>query len=188
MSPSRLVLNDGNQIPWLAYGTGSAFYGKDVQNAVVTAIQNGFTHLDGAQEYRNEDSLGAAIAASGKPRSELFITTKLGKLQPGDTPKSALEGSLRKLGVDHVDLYLVHHALSHTSRLKEVWKGMEKAKQAGLTKSIGVSNFTPEHLKEILEVAIIPPAVNQVWSITIVFYAAEGWIEYHDSWRFTLTY
>lgn len=172
MPVSTLTLNDGNKVPWIAFGTGTALYRKDVQHAVTLALQSGFIHLDGAQEYRNEETLGAAIAASGKPRSELFVTTKLGGLEGEATPKSALEVSLRKLGLNHVDLYLVHHAHVHINRLKEVWKGMEEARNAGLTKSIGVSNFTVDHLREILEVATIPPAVNQVKCAVLAFRVA----------------
>ncbi|KAF8843548.1 Aldo/keto reductase [Paxillus ammoniavirescens] len=162
MPVSTLALNDGTQVPWIAFGTGTALYARDAEQAVTVAIKNGFTHLDGAQMYKNEETLGAAIAASGKLRSELYITTKLNALQPGATPKSALEESLKKLGVDHVDLYLIHMPTQHGNKLKEVWKGMEEAKSASLTKSIGVSNFTADHLNEILEVATIPPAINQV--------------------------
>jgi len=162
MPVSALALNDGSKTPWIAFGTGTALFGKDAELAIHLAIDNGFTHLDGAQLYRNEDTLGDGIVASGKPRSELFVTTKLALLQPGATPKSALEASLKKLKVDYVDLYLIHQANQHVGKLKEVWKGMEEAQKAGLTKSIGVSNFTADHLKEILEIATIPPAVNQV--------------------------
>ncbi|KAI6109519.1 NADP-dependent oxidoreductase domain-containing protein [Pisolithus sp. B1] len=171
MPVSELTLNDGTRTPWIAFGTGTALYGKDVQQSVTVAIQNGFTHLDGAQQYHNEDSLGAAIAASGKPRSELYITTKLGKLKPGDTPKSALEESLRKLRVDYVDL------------LQDVWIGMEEAKNAGLTKSIGVSNFTSDHLSEILEVATIPPAVNQLEVHPYVWKALQPNLSLHQKYN-----
>lgn len=162
MPVSTLVLNDGTQVPWIAFGTGTALFGKDATHAITVAIENGFTHLDGAQVYRNEASLGDGVAASGKPRSELYITTKLTRLAPGETPISALEKSLERLGVKYVDLYLVHQANDHVGKLKEVWEGMEGAKAAGLTKSIGVSNFTADHLNDILEVATIIPAVNQV--------------------------
>ncbi|KAH7889387.1 NADP-dependent oxidoreductase domain-containing protein [Phlebopus sp. FC_14] len=162
MSPSTILLNDGTEVPWIAFGTGTALYGKDAAEQVKLAIDNGFTHLDGAQVYNNEASLGAGVVASGKPRSELYITTKLAKLQPGTTPKSALEESLKKLGLEYVDLYLVHQGSHHEGALKEVWKGMEETKKAGLTKSIGVSNFTVGHLQEILEIATVIPVVNQV--------------------------
>ena len=162
MPVSTLALNDGTEVSWIAFGTGTALRGRDATKIVSVAIQNGFTHLDGAQMYLNEASLGAGIVASRKPRSELYITTKLASLAPGETPKSALVKSLERLDVDYVDLYLVHQPRQHVGRLKEVWKGMEEAKAAGLTKSIGVSNFTADHLKEILEVATVLPAVNQV--------------------------
>ncbi|KAI6045730.1 NADP-dependent oxidoreductase domain-containing protein [Pisolithus marmoratus] len=179
MPLSLLTLNDGTKAPWIAFGTGTASYGKDVRQSVTVAIQNGFTHVDGAQQYQNEDSLGAGIAASGKPRSELYITTKLGNLKPGDTPRSALEESLRKLGVDYVDLYLIHHALPNVGRLKDIWIGMEEAKNAGLTKSIGVSNCTSDHLSEILEVATIPPAVNQLEVHPYVWMALQPTLSLH---------
>ena len=162
MRVSTLALNDGHNVPWMAFGTGTAFYGKDATKAVAVAIRNGFTHLDGGQAYRNEETLGAGIIASGKQRSELYITTKFAPLVPGETPKSALEKSLKKLSVTYVDLYLIHHPNHHVGRLKEVWKGMEETKKAGLARSIGVSNFTADHLEEILQVATIIPAVNQV--------------------------
>ncbi|KIO13674.1 hypothetical protein M404DRAFT_993217 [Pisolithus tinctorius Marx 270] len=183
MPTSLLTLNDGTKAPWIAFGTGTALYSKDAQQSVIIAIQNGFTHLDGAQQYQNEDSLGAGIAASGKPRSELYITTKLGNLQPGDTPKSAIEESLRKLGIDYVDLYLIHHALPNVGRLKDLWIGMEEAKNAGLTKSIGVSNFTADHLNEILEVATISPAVNQLEVHPYVWKALQPTLSLHEKYN-----
>ncbi|KAH7920199.1 Aldo/keto reductase [Leucogyrophana mollusca] len=162
MSVPTLPLNDGNHVPWIAFGTGTALYQQDATQAVRLAIDNGFTHLDGAQMYNNEETLGAGVVASGKSRSELFITTKLAKLQTGETAKTALQTSLKKLGIAQVDLYLIHVPRQHEGQLKQVWKDMEACKKEGLTKSIGVSNFQPAHLEEILEVATIPPAVNQI--------------------------
>jgi len=183
MPVSTLALNDGTRTPWIAFGTGTALYQKDATHAVTVAIQNGFTHLDGAQGYDNEDSLGAGVVASGKPRSEVYITTKLKALGPGETPTSALKGSLKKLGVEYVDLYLIHQANQHVGKLKEVWKGMEAAKAAGLTKSIGVSNFTADHLKDILEVATVIPAVNQVEAHPYVWKALGPNLVLHEKYK-----
>jgi diketogulonate reductase-like aldo/keto reductase len=120
MTAPRLILNDGMQIPWIAFATGTAFYGQDVTNVIQPHIENGFTHLDCAQMYSNKESVGKGISASGKPRSELYITTKLNNLGPGQIAKTALLGSLGKLDVDHVDQYLVHRA--HAGRHQHVWK------------------------------------------------------------------
>jgi diketogulonate reductase-like aldo/keto reductase len=158
------TLNDGSRIPCLAFGTGTALYKKDAADFVRIAIENNVTHLDGAQMYGNEDTLGAGIKASGKPRSELFVVTKLSILQPGQTVKESLKGSLAKLGLDYVDLFLIHSPAQarQENSLSKFWEGMEEVKQAGLAKSIGVSNFKVEDLKIILETAKVVPSVNQV--------------------------
>ncbi len=158
------TLNDGTTTPWLAFGTGTALYKKDATEAVRVAIENGVTHLDGAQMYENEDSLGAGIKASGKPRSELYVTTKLKGLAGGQTIKDTLVISLKKLGLEYVDLFLIHDPTSAKGQIKAWWKQMEEVKKEGLTKSIGVSNFRVQDLEEVLEVATIIPAVNQVSS------------------------
>ncbi|KAG6907425.1 hypothetical protein DXG01_008997 [Tephrocybe rancida] len=173
---ATITLNDGARVPWLAFGTGTALYGKDAAKLVRVAIDNGISHLDGAQSYSNEDTLGAGIKASGKSRSDLFIVTKLKRLQPGQTVKESLKESLKKLDVDFVDLFLIHDPTPARQEggLKELWKAMEQVKKEGLTKSIGVSNFKVEDLKEILEIAEIVPAVNQVgylWPTIITIYA-----------------
>jgi diketogulonate reductase-like aldo/keto reductase len=169
------TLNDGSKIPSLAFGTGTALYGKDAADFVRVAIDNNITHLDGAQMYNNEDTLGAGIKASGKSRSELFVVTKLNTLQPGQTIKESLEGSLAKLSLDYVDLFLIHTPAQFRKEknLSQVWAGMEEVKQAGLAKSIGVSNFNVEDLKTILETAKVVPSVNQIEFHPYVYKAAE---------------
>ena len=157
-----IPLNDGTSIPWLAFGTGTALYRRDAADSVTLAIANGFTHLDCAQSYGNEESLGAGIKASGKLRSELYIVTKMNRIDEGQSVRQSLEASLRRLGVDHIDLFLIHNPLPWLNQLKQVWREMEDLKRAGLTTSIGVSNFTAQHLAEICEGATILPAVNQV--------------------------
>lgn len=170
------LLNDGTRIPWLAFGTGTALYGQDATNAVHTALENGITHLDGAQMYNNEDTLGAGIKASGKSRSDLYIVTKLRPgIGPEQTVKGLLEESLRKLDVDFVDLFLIHspRPANQEGKLKELWRAMEAVKKEGLAKSIGVSNFRVEDLKVILDGAEIIPAVNQIELHPYVWKAAE---------------
>jgi len=157
------TLNTGAAIPWLGFGTGTALYGKDAANLVRMAIDNKITHLDGAQMYNNEDTLGTGIKAAGKPRSELFVTTKLANLAPGQTVKESLKASLNKLGLDYVDLFLIHDPTPATKegKLAQWWEGMEEVHREGLAKSIGVSNFRVEDLKIILDSGKIVPAVNQ---------------------------
>ena len=162
MAPLTIPLNDGKQIPWLGFGTGTALYGKDAESAIKVAIANGIIHLDGAQLYGNEDSLGNGIAASGKSRAELFVTTKLGKLPEGKTVRDTLVESLKKLKLDYVDLFLIHMPIHHEGKLKAVWKEFEELKKEGLAKSIGVSNFRVKDFEELLDGATVVPAVNQV--------------------------
>lgn len=168
---SRLTLSDGNSVPWLAYGTGSAHRSSDVHAPVTLALSSGFTHIDGAQLYRNEESFGSALSASSIPRSELFITTKLGKLDP-ESPggvEGTLRETLRKLRVGWVDLFLIHSPLLHQQyegRIGDVWREMVEVKKRGLAKSIGVSNFSVKHLKEIEKTGLEMPVVNQVRTIS----------------------
>lgn len=161
MAPLSIKLNDGTTIPWLAFGTGNDLSLTDASKEVEAAIRAGFRHIDTAQMYANEDSVGAGIQAAGVPRDELYVTTKLDELKPGETVLGTLKESLRKLQLDYVDLFLIHLPVQHAD-VKAVWKEMEEAKAAGLTKSIGVSNFTPKYLRTVLEGATIVPAVNQV--------------------------
>lgn len=165
MANTPIQLNDNTTIPLLAFGTGTALYQKDAQEMVTAAINAGFTHLDGAQLYKNEHSLGAGIAAAGKPREQLFVTTKLAKPAEGRTVRDTLVESLAKLQLNYVDLFLIHTPVQYIDQpglLKAVWKEMEVLKKEGLARSVGVSNFRPAQLREILDGAELPPSVNQV--------------------------
>ena len=166
MANTPINLNDGTTIPLLAFGTGTAHFKKDAQDSVTKAIIAGFTHLDGAQLYNNEEYLGAGIAAAattgGKPREQLFITTKLAKPAEGKTVRDTLVESLKKLQLDYVNLFLIHTPTQFPGGLKAVWKEMEAVKKEGLTRSIGVSNFRTAQLREILDGAEFPPSINQV--------------------------
>ncbi|KAL5524864.1 hypothetical protein ACEPAF_10010 [Sanghuangporus sanghuang] len=158
-------LTDGFQIPWMAFGTGTALFQKECAAACKLALSVGFTHLDAAQMYGNEDGVGAAIASSGLPRDLLFITTKLAAIPRGQTVEDTLRRSLKKLQIDYVDLFLVHIPTQHKDReggLKQVWKEMVDVKKKGLTRSIGVSNFNKAYLEEVIGVGLEKPVVNQI--------------------------
>jgi diketogulonate reductase-like aldo/keto reductase len=140
-APISITLNDSTTAPWIAYGTGTALFNKDVSQYIELAIHTGFIHLDGAQVYGNEETLGKGILASGKLRSELYVTTKLGRLKAGETVKEALQLSLQNLGLDYVDQYLIHSPTHHPEpgRLKQLWKEMEGVKIDGLTRYVFAS-------------------------------------------------
>ncbi|KAK2466800.1 hypothetical protein APHAL10511_001058 [Amanita phalloides] len=176
------MLKDANSspAPWLAFGTGSALFGQDAAALVTQAISTGIFHLDGAQMYANEETLGAGINASGKARNELYIVTKLKQNSSIQGIKPSLRDSLKKLGTDYVDLFLVHSPYGHNSRgtLPAVWKEMEAIKAEGLARSIGVSNYRVDDLKATLETAKIVPAVNQIELHPYVWKAAEPIVKF----------
>ncbi|KAJ7273315.1 NADP-dependent oxidoreductase domain-containing protein [Mycena rebaudengoi] len=182
MSIPTFKLNDGTQIPIFGFGTGTALFGKDSKDAIKRAIENGFTHLDGAQVYGNEASLGEGIKAAGKPPSELFIVTKLNfkksPLGPSQV-RDLLVQSLKDLGVPHVDLFLIHSPRPlPEGTLPQLWQAMEAVHAEGLTKSIGVSNFRVEDLQAILPTAKIVPSVNQIELHPYVWKAVEPVVKY----------
>jgi 2,5-diketo-D-gluconate reductase A len=151
------TLADGNRIPLLGLGVWQVPDGPECVNAVRWALELGYRHIDTAQAYRNEESVGAALRESGVPREEVFITTKF---YPGHRdPAAELENSLRRLGVDSVDLYIIHWPQRGPTW---AWPGMEQARESGHTRSIGVSNFSAEELQQVIDAGEIAPAVNQV--------------------------
>ncbi|KAG6859904.1 hypothetical protein C0995_002220 [Termitomyces sp. Mi166 len=151
-------LNVVLQMPAIAYGTGTALRDQDVSNWVSQALDAGFSHIDAAQMYNNEESVGIGIRKSGMERRDLFVTTKY---HLGDI-REAIQTSLRKLGLDHVDLYLVHIPDAVKNDFGGAWREFEKIQEDGLVRSIGVSNFDVGHLEEIMKTAKIKPAVNQI--------------------------
>jgi diketogulonate reductase-like aldo/keto reductase len=151
------VLADGNAMPILGLGVWQVPDGPFCVNAVRWALDLGYRHIDTAQAYGNEQSVGRALREAGVPREEVFITTKF---FPGYAdPVAEAEQSLRRLGVDQVDLYLVHWPQGDPVR---AWPGMEEARERGLARSIGVSNFSASDLAAVMAAGIIPPVVNQV--------------------------
>jgi 2,5-diketo-D-gluconate reductase A len=158
------VLADGSQLPMLGLGVWQVPHGAACVNAVRWALDLGYRHIDTAQIYGNEESVGQALRDSGVPRREVFVTTKF---YPGrkfyqrrrSDPVAAVEQSLRRLGVDQVDLYLVHWPEGGPIW---AWPRMEQARERGLARSIGVSNFSASDLEEVIVAGTIPPTVNQV--------------------------
>lgn len=155
------TLHNGVKMPWFGLGVYKAQEGEETLQAVKAAIKAGYRSIDTAALYENEESVGKAIRESGVPREELFITTKVwNSEQRNDTVLEAFETSLNKLGLDYVDLYLVHWPVK--DKYKETWKVLEKIYKEGRAKAIGVSNFKEHHLDDLMSAAEIKPMVNQV--------------------------
>jgi diketogulonate reductase-like aldo/keto reductase len=151
------VLADGNQIPLLGLGVWQVPNGPECENAVRWALELGYRHIDTAQAYGNEESVGRALRDSGVPREDVFITTKF---FPGrKDPDAEIQSSLERLGVDQVDLYIIHWPQGGPTW---AWPGMQQAQARGAARSIGVSNFSARELEELMAVAETPPVVNQV--------------------------
>ncbi|SFW80654.1 aldo/keto reductase [Amycolatopsis australiensis] len=155
-------LNNGVRIPQFGFGVFQ-IPPEETARAVRTALEAGYRHIDTAQMYRNEAGVAAGIAESGLARDEVFVTTKLANDAHGyDNAITALEGSLRRLGFDHVDLYLIHWPLPHKDNYVRTWRGFEDILRAGKARAIGVSNFQPAHLDRLAEETGMVPAVNQI--------------------------
>ncbi|TFK33024.1 Aldo/keto reductase [Crucibulum laeve] len=171
-----IKLNDGNEIPAIAYGTGSVNKGKDIHAQVEQAIETGFWHIDTAQWYQNEESVGVAIRESGLARSDLYVTTKYG----GGDIQEAIRASLSKLDIKSVDLYLIHSpGLISNGDFEGAWKEFEKIKEDGLSKTIGVSNFSVDDLQKISKSAHVKPAVNQIRLHPYNYSENKSLLEYH---------
>ncbi|KAJ7138053.1 NADP-dependent oxidoreductase domain-containing protein [Mycena epipterygia] len=152
-----VTLNDGKKIPAIAFGTGSIYKHTDVTRLVQQAIDTGFSHIDTAAFYETEEYVGKVIHESGLARSDVYITTKYGI---GDV-QEGIRKSLSNLGVKYLDLYLIHQP-TFVPDLEGTWKEFEAIKKDGLSKSIGVSNFTLEQLQRLVKNALVWPAVNQI--------------------------
>ncbi len=151
------VLADGNRIPLIGLGVWQIPEGPECVDAVRWALELGYRHVDTAQAYGNEESVGQGLRDSGVARDEVFITTKFFPGNPN--PVGELEGSLRRLGTDYVDLYIIHWPQGGPTW---AWEGMEQARAGGLARSIGVSNFDQKELEQVLARASHPPVVDQV--------------------------
>lgn len=154
-------LNNQVEMPWLGFGVFMMEEGVETENAVSTALEVGYRSIDTAAIYKNEVGVGKAIARSGIPRQEIFLTTKVWNSDQGyQSTLKAFEESRKKLKVDYVDLYLIHWPVK--GRYVDTWKALEKLYRDGSVRVIGLSNFLIHHMEDILAICEITPAVNQV--------------------------
>lgn len=163
------ILSNGVTIPKLGFGTWQIPDGDEAYQAVSHALKVGYTHIDTAQAYKNEASVGRAIADSGVARKDIFLTTKVWNSNHSyDLAKASIEESLQKLGVDYIDLLLIHWPNPKAFRDNwkeanaETWRAMEEFYEAGKVRAIGVSNFMQHHLEALFETAKVKPMVNQI--------------------------
>ncbi|MET0694056.1 MAG: aldo/keto reductase [Propionibacteriaceae bacterium] len=157
-----LTLNDGHQIPQLGFGVWQVST-DDIISSVSKALEVGYRHIDTAAIYGNEEGVGQAIADSGIAREDLFVTTKLWNSEHDrELVLPAAEESLKKLGLDYVDLYLIHWPTPAQNKYLDAWLGLEDVQKAGLSRSIGVSNFQEDHLRLVAARGSVTPAVNQI--------------------------
>lgn len=158
----HLTFHDGHRIPQFGLGVWQVD-DAEAERVVSDALEVGYRHIDTAAIYKNEKGVGAAIASSAVPRDELFVTTKLWNSDQGrDTARAALEASLERLGLDRVDLYLIHWPSPKYGKHVESWEALIELREAGLATSIGVSNFMQTHLDDLAAATDVVPVVNQV--------------------------
>jgi len=157
-----VILNNGVEMPRLGFGVWQV-PDRRARKAVATALEAGYRSIDTAAVYGNEKGTGKALAASGLPREELFVTTKLWNSDQGyDSALRALDTSLGKLGLDYVDLYLIHWPQPARDAYPETWRAFERIAADGRARAIGVSNFQPAHLDRLIDGSGVVPAVNQI--------------------------
>jgi 2,5-diketo-D-gluconate reductase A len=157
-----VTLNDDNTMPVIGLGVGE-LSDAETEESVSAALEAGYRLIDTASAYGNEAAVGRAIASSGVPRSELFVTTKLATADQGfQSSQDALKESLERLDLDYVDLYLIHWPAGEQGKYVDSWGGLMSSQGAGLTRSIGVANFNEEHLSNIVDLSFVAPVVNQI--------------------------
>jgi 2,5-diketo-D-gluconate reductase A len=161
LSPT-IVLNDGHAIPRLGFGVWR-LPDEDAPGVVGAAIKTGYRHIDTAQGYSNEAGVGRAVREAQVPRGELFVTSKERTGDQGyDSTLRSFEGSLKRLGLEYLDLFLIHWPVPQHDRYAETWKALVALQAQGQVRSIGVSNFLPSHIERIIGETGVAPAVNQV--------------------------
>ena len=157
-----ITLNNGVVIPQLGFGVYQ-ITPDDTKQATLDALEVGYRHIDTAEMYGNEKQVGEAVSASGLDRSEIFLTSKLNNgFHARDAALAAFDGTMEALGVDYLDLFLIHWPLPTISDFVETWKAMQELYESGRVKAIGVSNFQEAHLQRLFDETSIVPAVNQI--------------------------
>lgn len=160
---STTKLHNGVEMPWFGLGVFKVEEGSEVIHSVKAAIEAGYRSIDTAAIYGNEEGVGKAIFESKIPREDLFITTKVWNSEQGyDSTLAAFDDSMKKLGLEYLDLYLIHWPVPEQNKYKETWKALEKLYKDGGVRAIGVSNFKEHHLKELMADCEVVPMVNQV--------------------------
>ena len=162
-------LSNGVEIPCIGFGTWQALNGEVAVSSVLSAIKSGYRHIDTAQGYGNEESVGIAVKKSGVARNELFITSKLRNSEHGyEKTMAAFEGTMKKLDMDYLDLFLIHwpNPLAFRNNWQEsnvgTWQAFEELYNSGRIRAIGISNFRQHHFNELMKTAAIAPMVNQI--------------------------
>jgi len=162
MAAPLLTLNDGNSIPQVGLGVWRTPQ-EDTERAVATALDAGYRHIDTAAAYGNEREVGSAVAKSGLPRDDVYLVTKLGNADHGyASALAAFDASVDRLGDEYVDLYLIHWPMPAKNAFVDTFKAIAHLRDQGRIRSIGVSNFEPEHLRILVDGTGIVPAVNQI--------------------------
>jgi diketogulonate reductase-like aldo/keto reductase len=162
MTVPDVRLNDGAMMPQLGYGVFQVS-DEEAEHAVEVALRDGYRSIDTASAYGNEEGVGRALREAGLPREELFITTKLWNTDQGhDSTLRSFDASMRRLGLDHLDLYLIHWPMPERDTYMDTWRAFERLKADGRVRSIGVSNFTVDDLRRVMNESDTVPAVNQI--------------------------
>ncbi|HSH18467.1 MAG TPA: aldo/keto reductase [Candidatus Saccharimonadales bacterium] len=171
------TLGNGVRMPAIGFGTWEISPDDTAETAVRTALEMGYRHIDTAKIYGNEQGIGRAVRASGVPREEIFITTKLWNSDHAyDDAMQSIDGSLERLGLEYVDLYLIHWPQSDAR--DEAWKALTEIYESGKAKSIGVSNYTVRHLEELLGQSDVVPMVNQVEFHPFIYEQQKDLVDY----------
>jgi 2,5-diketo-D-gluconate reductase A len=161
-SVPAITLNNGVEIPQLGFGTFQ-IPPQETRETTLAALKAGYRHIDTAQMYGNEKEVGEAVRDSGLDRGEVFVTSKLDNgAHAYDDALRAFEGTMEKIRLDYLDLFLIHWPLPDRGDFVETWKALEEIYRSGRVKSIGVSNFQPHHLRRLLDGSVVVPAVNQI--------------------------